>query len=132
MSAGNTPLDSDPKGTYGYYAKRLGEFGLAYLHCVEGQTRGANEADAFDFKALSASFGGKYIANNSYDRPMAIDAVASGHADMVSFGRPFIGNPDLVERLRRNAPLTEPDRATFYDGGAKGYTDYPTLAASIA
>jgi len=131
-SAGDTPLDSDPQATYGYYARRLGEFGLAYLHCIEGQTRGMNDAGGFDFKALSASFGGKYIANNSYDRRMAIEALASGHADMVSFGRPFIGNPDLVERLRRDAPLATADHATFYGGGAEGYTDYPTLAGSEA
>jgi 2,4-dienoyl-CoA reductase-like NADH-dependent reductase (Old Yellow Enzyme family) len=57
----------------------------------------------------------------------AIDAIASGHADMTAFGRPFIGNPDLVERLRRNASLTEADRATYYGGGAEGYTDYKTI-----
>ena len=129
-SAGDTPLDSDPQTTYGYYAERLGELGLAYLHCVEGQTRGANGANAFDFKALHRAFGGKYIANNSYDREMAIEAVASGHADLVSFGRPFIGNPDLVERLRRNAPIVEADRASYYGGGAQGYIDYAFLDAA--
>jgi N-ethylmaleimide reductase len=126
-AVGDTPLDSDPQGTYGYYAEQLGKLGLAYLHCIEGQTRGDNAAGAFDFKALHAAFGGKYIANNSYDRQMAIDAVASGHADLVAFGRPFISNPDLVERLRQNAAWTEADHSTFYGGGAKGYTDYKTL-----
>ncbi len=129
-SAGDTPLDSDPQGTYGYYARQLGQLGLAYLHCIEGQTRGANEAGAFDFKALHAAFGGRYIANNSYDRQMAIEAVRSGHSDLISFGRPFIANPDLVERLRRDAPLAEADKATYYGGGAEGYTDFPTLDAS--
>jgi N-ethylmaleimide reductase len=127
-AVGDTPLDSDPEGTYFYLAEQLGKLGLAYLHCVEGQTRGDNGAGDFDFKKLHAAFGGKYIANNSYDRQMAIDAVDSGHADMVAFGRPFISNPDLVERLRRNAPLAEADRNTFYGGGAGGYIDYPTLA----
>jgi N-ethylmaleimide reductase len=130
-SAGATPLDSDPQGTYGYYAEQLGKLGLAYLHCIEGQTRGQNAVGAFDFKALHAAFGGKYIANNSYNRPMAIDAIASGNADMVAFGRPFIGNPDLVERLRRDAPLVDADHATFYGGGAAGYTDYKTLDESV-
>ncbi|MDY0746821.1 alkene reductase [Paucibacter sp. R3-3] len=128
-SAGAIPLDSDPQATYGRYAEHLGELGLAYLHCVEGQTRGANEASGFDFKALHRAFGGRYIANNSYDRQMAIDAVASGHADLVSFGRPFIGNPDLVERLRLGAPLAEADRAHYYGEGAEGYTDYPALGS---
>jgi len=58
---------------------------------------------------------------------MAMDAVASGRADMVAFGKLYISNPDLVERLRRNAPLSQPDKATFYGGGAEGYIDYPTL-----
>jgi len=128
-AVGDTPLDSDPEGTYGYFAGRLGRLGLAYLHCIEGQTRGVNAAGGFDFKALHAAYGGHYIANNSYDRTMAFDAVSSGHADMVAFGRPFIGNPDLVERLRSDAPWAEADGATFYGGGAKGYTDYPTLIA---
>ncbi|MBV8125883.1 MAG: alkene reductase [Burkholderiaceae bacterium] len=127
-SAGSIPLDSDPQATYGRYAERLGALDLAYLHCVEGQTRGVNEARAFDFKALHRAFGGRYIANNSYDRQMAVEAIASGHADMVSFGRPFIGNPDLVERLRLDAPLVEADRTDYYGSGARGYTDYPSLA----
>jgi N-ethylmaleimide reductase len=126
-SAGDTPLDSDPQGTYGYYVERLGKLGLAYLHCIEGQTRGENAAGAFDFKALHAAYGGRYIANNSYTRQLAMEAISSGHADMVAFGRPFIGNPDLVERLRQDAPLNEPNHATFYGGGAQGYTDYQTL-----
>ncbi|SDG83988.1 MULTISPECIES: alkene reductase [unclassified Duganella] len=126
-AVGDTPLDSDPEGTYFYLAEQLGKLGLAYLHCVEGQTRGDNGAGDFDFKKLHAAFGGKYIANNSYDRQMAIDAVDNGHADMVAFGRPFISNPDLVERLRRSAPLAEADRNTFYGGGAGGYIDYPAL-----
>ncbi|WP_424975030.1 alkene reductase [Methylobacterium brachiatum] len=129
-AVGDTPLDSDPQATYGYLARRLGELGLAYLHCVEGQTRGPNGSSAFDYKALHAAFGGAYIANNGYDRQLAIDAIASGYADMIAFGHSFIGNPDLVERLRRNAPLAEADQATFYGGGAEGYTDYPTLDVS--
>ena len=59
---------------------------------------------------------------------MAIAAVESGRADMIAFGKPFIANPDLVERLERDAPLNAPDSATFYGGGREGYTDYPALA----
>ena len=127
-SAGDTPLDSDPQGTYGFLAERLGTLGLAYLHCIEGQTRGENAKDDFDFQALHRAFGGQYIANNGYDRDKAMAAIADGHADMVAFGRPFIGNPDLPERLRRNAPLVEAPQEVFYGGGAKGYTDFPPLA----
>ena len=69
------------------------------------------------------------MANNGYDRQMALDAVESGAADLVAFGRPFISNPDLVARLERDAPLNAADRDTFYGGGAKGLTDYPALDA---
>jgi len=124
---GNTPLDSNPQKTYGSLAERLGELHLAYLHCIEGQTRGPNGAASFDFQALRSSFGGKYIANNGYDRQKMIEAIGSGHADMVAFGHLYISNPDLVERLRLDAAITQPDAATFYMGGALGYTDYPTL-----
>jgi N-ethylmaleimide reductase len=128
-AVGDTPLDSDPQGTYGFLARQLGRLHLAYLHCVEGQTRGPNAASAFDFKALHAAFGGRYIANNGYDRQLALKAIGSGHADMVAFGHLYISNPDLVERLRRDVPLTAPDHSTYYAGGAKGYTDYPPAVA---
>src|SRR5262249_13062514 len=82
-SAGNTPFDSDPQATYGLLAQQLGQLHLAYLHCIEGQTRGPNGAALFDFQALRASFGGKYIANNGYDRQLMIQTIRSGHADMV-------------------------------------------------
>ena len=73
------------------------------------------------------------MVNNGYDQQMAIDAVTSGRADLVSFGRSYIANPDLVERLRQNAPLNPlMDQTTFYGGGAHGYTDYPTLEQSEA
>ena len=77
-----------------------------------------------------ARFAGAYIANNGYTREMAIEALAAGSADLVAFGRPFIANPDLVERLRRGAELATGDRATFFGGGAKGYTDYPALGGA--
>jgi len=123
-SVGDAPLDSTPQQTYGYLAAQLGKLGLAYLHCIEGQTRGANAVSDFDFKALHKAFGGTYMANNSYTRELAIEAVKSGHADMVAFGRPFIGNPDLVERLRRDKPLVEAPVSTYYGGGAEGYIDF--------
>ena len=80
-----------------------------------------------DYEGLRRSFRGAYIANNGYSRDMAAAAISSGRADMVAFGRAFIANPDLVERFRLNAPLNEPDRATFYGGDANGYIDYPAL-----
>ncbi len=121
-------LDSDPEGTYRYVVEQLNDFGLAYLHVIEGATQGAREVPGgFDLQILRRAFKGLYVANNGYDLALALDARRRGLADLVCFGRPFIANPDLVERLRVGAPLNMPDRATFYAGGAAGYTDYPTL-----
>jgi N-ethylmaleimide reductase len=126
-------LDSDPEGTYGDVVERLNAFGLAYLHMIEGATQGAREvAGGFDLQILRRAFHGLYVANNGYDLGLARDARRRGLADLVCFGRPFIANPDLVERLRTGAPLSVPDRTTFYAGGAPGYTDYPTLGRSGA
>lgn len=130
---GDTPLDGTPMETHAYLARRLGEMKLAYLHLVEGQLHDGNGTDAFDFKALREAFGGKYIANNGYGRQSAIDAVATGHADMIAFGKPFIGNPDLVERLRNDAPLLDAPPSAFFGGGAEGYTYFAeTTALSTA
>ncbi|MEE9318641.1 MAG: alkene reductase, partial [Rhodospirillales bacterium] len=70
---------------------------------------------------------GVYIANGGYDQDRAEEALASGAADLVAFGKPFIANPDLPERFRRDAPLNKADPETFYGGDARGYTDYPAL-----
>ena len=74
---------------------------------------------------LRKAFKGLYIANNGYDLKLALEAREKNLADLVCFGRPFIGNPDLVERLRTGAPLAASDRNTYYGGDAKGYIDYP-------
>jgi N-ethylmaleimide reductase len=126
-------LDSDPPATYGYVVERLNAFGLAYIHVIEGATQGPREVPGgFDLQTLRRAFNGLYIANNGYDLALALAARRGGLADLIAFGRPFIANPDLVERLRTGAPLNTPDRSTFFGGGAAGYTDYPTLAAGAA
>lgn len=126
--ANNAPLDSDVPGTYGLAVDVLNRHGVAFLHVIEGMTGGAREdAPADQVAALRERFDGVYMANNGYDRQMAIDAVDSGRADMVSFGKLFIANPDLVERLEQDAPLNAGDQKTFYGGGREGYTDYPFL-----
>jgi N-ethylmaleimide reductase len=95
---------------------------------VEGATQGPREvAHGFDLQVLRRIFKGRYIANNGYDLALAREALRRGLADLIAFGRLFIANPDLVERLRIGAPLNELDRETLYGGGAKGYTDYPLL-----
>jgi N-ethylmaleimide reductase len=123
-------LDSDPAGTYAYVVERLKAFQLAYIHVIEGATQGPREVPGgFDLQILRRSFNGRYMANNGYDLRLALEARRRNLADLISFGRLYIANPDLVERLRIGAPLNVPDRATFFGGGAAGYTDYPALAA---
>jgi N-ethylmaleimide reductase len=120
-------LDSDPMGTYGYAADQLNAFHLAYLHVIEGVTQGARQIPAdFDLQELRRVFKGLYIGNNGYDLALAREARRRNLADLIAFGRLYIANPDLVERLRAGAPLNVPDRETFFGGAARGYTDYPT------
>ena len=84
------------------------------------------------FRHFRPIFKGTLIANVQMDAERGNRLIAEGLADLLAFGRPFIANPDLVERLKKGAPLNAPDKATFYGGGAKGYTDYPTLEAANA
>ncbi len=128
VSPFNDISDSDPAKIFFYLADRLSARGLAFIHVIEGATGGPRDYAPFDYIALRKAFAGAYIANNGYTRELAIEALAENRADLIAFGKPFISNPDLVERLRLNAPLNPYDQATFYGGGAKGYTDYPTLA----
>ena len=131
LNRGNgADFDSDPAGTYGYVVERLNQLGLAYIHVIEGTTQGPREVPGgFDLQMLRRSFKGLYIANNGYDLELALEARQRDRADLISFGRLYIANPDLVERLRSNRPLNAPERQTFFGGGAQGYTDYPTLRA---
>lgn len=119
--------DSDPQTLFGHVVERLSDLGLGFVHVIEGATQGDRTAGGLDYGALRSAFKGAYIANNGYTRALAADAIGSGRADLVSFGRPFLANPDLVDRFRLDAPLNEPDRTTFYGGDARGYTDYPIL-----
>lgn len=124
-------FDSSPKDVYFSLVKELNLLKLAYIHVVEGETSGARDLKGFDFHALRKEFNGPWMVNNGYNLQMAIEAIASGYADLVAFGKLFIANPDLVERFRTDAPLNEPDPTTFYGGGVKGYTDYPLLNGGI-
>jgi N-ethylmaleimide reductase len=130
LNRGNgADLDSDPAGTYGYVVERLNAFGLAYIHVIEGATQGPREVPGgFDLQVLRRAFNGLYMANNGYDLDLALQARQRNLADLIAFGRLYIANPDLVERLRSSAPLNVPERETFFGGGARGYTDYPTLS----
>jgi N-ethylmaleimide reductase len=110
-------------------AQELSSIGLLYLHLVDHSAMGAPEVPA-EFKArLRSAFTGLFIASGGYAAASAEAALSEKRADLVAFGRPFLANPDLVERMRANAALNTPDMSTFYTPGAKGYTDYPKLAS---
>ena len=135
--ANDAKQDSDAQGLFNHVVELLAPLALAFIHVVEGATGGARDVAPFDYAALRARFRhgnehGAWIVNNGYTRAMAIDAVASGAADLIAFGRPFISNPDLVRRLRDDAPLAPLNRETLYGGGAEGYTDYPPLELATA
>ncbi|HQT79038.1 MAG: alkene reductase [Rhodospirillales bacterium 20-64-7] len=129
---GNTPRDSDVMGTYGTFISALSELGLCYLHMVEGTTQTSRDIPAgIDLQALRRRFHGAYMANNRYTPELAAETIRAGDADLVAFGRPYLANPDFVERVRRGGPFApEPPREAWYGGGAKGYTDWPALPVS--
>ncbi|GAA5232194.1 alkene reductase [Verticiella sediminum] len=137
VTPANDASDPDPQPLFEHVARRLAEFGLAYVHVIEGATGGARDyrqgEEPFDYAALRAAYAaaggeGAWMVNNGYDGKTAAAAVESGHADLVAFGKPFISNPDLVARLKQGADLNPFDKSTFYGGGEKGYIDYPALA----
>lgn len=132
VTPANDAVDSNPQPLFNYVVEQLDRLGLVYIHVIEGSTGGPRDNLPFDYGALRNRFRGAWIANNGYDRAMAETAVAAGRADLIAFGRPFISNPDLVERLRNESPLAQLNRATLYGGGAEGYTDYPALSAVAA
>lgn len=125
----NDLTDSNPAAVFFPLVRELNRFGLAYVHVIEGITQGPRDNIPFDFAGLRRLFEGPWMANNGYTREMAIRALASGYADLIAFGRPFIANPDLVERFRRNAALNDVDYDRLFGGSAEGYTDYPVLDA---
>jgi N-ethylmaleimide reductase len=120
--------DSDPFALFSHVVKELSKLGFAFIEVVEGSTGGPRDFAPFDFHALRKLWSGAWIVNNGYTREMALDAVASGQADAVSFGKAFISNPDLGRRLREERELAPLNPKTMYGGGAEGYTDYPALA----
>jgi len=124
--------DSDAQPLFNHAVGQLAPLNLAFLHLIEGQTGGPRDVAPFDYAALRSRYRGAWMVNNGYTRDMALQAVASGAADLVAFGKPFIGNPDLVRRLREGLPLAPLNPKTLYGGGTAGYTDYPAYSAEQA
>jgi N-ethylmaleimide reductase len=117
----------DVQAQYLELAKALSSVGLLYIHLVDHSAMGAPPVPA-DFKLkLRSGFNGLFILSGGFDRASAEQALLDKRGDLIAFGRPFLANPDLVARMREDAPLNVPDEATFYVPGAKGHTDYPAL-----
>ena len=107
----------------------LSALGLLYLHVLDHSAMGAPPVPTAFKAQLRATFKGVFILAGGFDQASAEQALTEKQADLIAFGRPFISNPDLVERFRTGAALAQPDQATFYVPGAKGYTDYPSMSA---
>ncbi len=121
--------DSNALATFTRAAEVANQHHLVYLHLAE---YGIPEVTETLTPAIRQAFDNVLIVNGGYDKQSANELIGSGGADMVAFGRPYIANPDLAQRYELDAPLNEPNPATFYGGGAEGYTDYPALEAVAA
>lgn len=124
----NDIADSNPQALFNHVAEMLSPFGLAYLHVVEVGIGAESDLAPFDFAQLRRAYRGHYMANGAYSKESGSQAIQIGRADSVAYGVPFIANPDLVERFQSDAPLNQPDPASFYGGTEAGYTDYPALS----
>ena len=121
----------DYREQFTFVAGQLDRFGLAYLHVVDGLAFGShNLGEPMTLAEFRKAFHGPLIGNCGYTRETAEKAIAEGHADLISFGRPFISNPDLVERFRNGWPLAEPAPMSDWSSpsAGKGYTDFPAYA----
>jgi N-ethylmaleimide reductase len=128
-AANGTGEFPDVQSQYLALARSLSTVGLLYIHLVDHSSMGAPPVPA-DFKLkLRSAFDGLFIVSGGFDHASAEHALLEGFGDLVAFGRPFLANPDLVARMRKDAPQNAPDQATFYVPGPKGYTDYPTLSS---
>ena len=125
LNSFNSMQDSDPVGLATWLAQHLNDFNLAYLHVMRADFLGEQHGDVMT--PVRQHYRGVLVGNMGYSAEEAGNAIAEGKLDAVAFGVPFLANPDLPERFRIGAPLNAADPATFYNGDAKGYTDYPAL-----
>jgi len=128
LNSFNDMRDSDPEGQTAWLAEQLNRFDLAYWHLMRGDFFQQQQGDVIS--PARQNYRGKLLVNMGYSPELAEQALQQNLADAVALGVPFIGNPDLVERIKQGAELNSADPETFYSPGAKGYTDYPTLAQS--
>lgn len=119
-----TAADAQMDALYLDLIAELNKIGLVYIHIVDHSAMGAPEVSTTLKEGLRAGFKGRYIMSGGYDLARANADLDAGRGDLVAFGRPFISNPDLVNKLRNGSELTPPDFDTFYTPGEKGYTDY--------
>jgi N-ethylmaleimide reductase len=126
----NDMSDDNPFDTFSVAVGRLNDYGLGYLHVVEmaQNSKGPSELDIAISAQLRTLWKGLYVANGGYDGLRGEEAIRTGHADAIAYGRAFLANPDLPRRLQLGAALNVPDPTTFYGGGAAGYTSYPALS----
>ena len=127
LNSYNSMKDSDPLALIGFLADKLNAFKLAYLHVMRADFFGVQKADVMT--VAREKYKGVLVGNMGYTPDEAEAAVAAGKLDAVAFGTAFLANPDLPARIKTKAVLNAPDSSTFYTPGAKGYTDYPTMAA---
>lgn len=123
-------VDDETIAVYDYIVNRLNNYGLAYIHLIEPFTDVTNNPNAIQevAKHFRKIYNGTIIINRGFNKETATKVLNDGDADLVSFGTLFLANPDLVERFKTDAPLNQPDQATFYTPGENGYTDYPTVS----
>jgi len=129
----NDMTDDNPRETFSVTVARLNSYGLGYIHIVETaqNSKGSSEEDLAMSAHLRTLWKGLYVVNGGYDGPRGEEALRTGHADAIAYGRAFLANPDLPRRLQLGAALNEPDPTTFYGGGAAGYTSYPALSSTV-
>ncbi|EPK3392861.1 MULTISPECIES: alkene reductase [Pseudomonadota] len=125
-------VDNTPQATYLGAASLLDDLGVAYLHIAEADWEDAPDMPAAFREALRLVYRGTMIYAGKYTLERAEYALRNGWADLIGFGRPFVANPDLPERLRHGWPLAAPDASRFFGGEAAGYTDYPIFTAQKA
>jgi N-ethylmaleimide reductase len=113
--------------TYDYLSKELNKLGVVYIHLLDHSAMGSTQLPANVLESIRENFEGTLILCGNFDDKKAVEALENNTADLIAFGRPFLANPDLLERYKADADLNASDMDTFYTPGEQGYTDYPFM-----